>query len=659
MSEGAELRTIGKYRILGPLGRGSMGVVYKAQDPEIGRTVAIKILRAILPGQHGQADEAIKRFMIEARSAGSLRHPNIITIFEINRDGDTPYLVMDYIEGTGFERVIKDQGRIEPELLLYFLNQVASGLDYAHERGVIHRDIKPSNLFIDRSDTAFLLDFGVATLTAETTTGPVVGSPAYMSPEQVANQKLEPSSDLFSFAVVAFEGLTGKRPFPGDDYHAVMRSVLNDAPLSACHLLQDLPPEVDQVFARALSKDRAQRYSSAQSFLLALADALGVRVDELQRQNGRRSGNADSAARELVHVRRRRQSSSRWKRVRNRKFTDVKGDEAAAMIQSGIHAGAEQPGFKPHELVEEQGRQLGETPGQPIYHTQQLVDRAEPSQQFQQESSQQPGGEWGIQPHGTPARTPVTNDLSPYGFPHSDTQAEHGRNTPGTKLFGPPSPEMTPVAARLRHNGSPINIFTGLFMVASICLSLILAYLIFVPARPNSDQIGAVVEDSALPVVERMAPIATDELRVPPVDPVPTDKAVYEMSDRELLGVLVSGGVSAEMVIQALREAQSRRVVGLLEAALVALQHDSALVRIEVTKLIAQMTDKRALGSLLGVLDDYDPAVRNQAAKTIGLLGDRRAIGYLSSRLTRETDEGVKTALRRSIERINGFPQTE
>ncbi|MCB0311304.1 MAG: serine/threonine protein kinase, partial [Bdellovibrionales bacterium] len=148
MSENREIQTIGKYKILGTLGRGSMGIVYKGQDPEIGRLVAIKTLRKMFSSHFQDTSTSLERFRLEARSAGNLRHPNIITVFDINFEGEIPFIVMDYVEGEGLDQLISKNGRIEPRLVIRYLREVAQGLDYAHSNGVIHRDIKPSNIIV-------------------------------------------------------------------------------------------------------------------------------------------------------------------------------------------------------------------------------------------------------------------------------------------------------------------------------------------------------------------------------------------------------------------------------------------------------------------------------------------------------------------------------
>ncbi|MBN8550801.1 MAG: DUF2789 family protein [Deltaproteobacteria bacterium] len=305
------LRTIGKYQILGPLGRGSMGLVYKARDPEIGRIVAIKTLRKILSSDPSELEAAIRRFKFEARSAGNLRHPNIITIFEVNHDRDTPYIVMDYVEGESLDTVIEVGGKLAPAQMVQYLAQAAAGLDYAHSRGVVHRDIKPSNLLVDKSGNVFILDFGIASINesfpdadASSVVTPIMGTPGYMSPEQVLNEKLDHRTDLFSLAVVAFECLAGQRPFPGDNFTSVIGNILNSKPLSLSALVPELPLSLEAELERALSKKKEDRFDSAEHMIASFARAAGV------------DSSAGSSAARLVKTPVRQRKLSAWRGVK-------------------------------------------------------------------------------------------------------------------------------------------------------------------------------------------------------------------------------------------------------------------------------------------------------------------------------------------------------
>lgn len=271
-----EPRTIGKYQIIGTIGRGSMGVVYKAKDPEIGRLVAIKVLRTRTGATAFTSEGARERFMIEARSAGNLRHPNIVTIFEVNADGETPYIVMDYLEGEVLEGYIHGEGRIPPAQVIKILEKVADGLDYAHSKGVIHKDIKPSNILCDASGGVFILDFGVATVGEAEKSDLIMGTPGYMSPEQILNHPLDARSDIFSLAIVAFECFTGSRPFQGTNFNAIVGNILASQKLSLCALVPELPLSLEQEMEKGLAREKDQRFTSCRGMIEAFARALSI-----------------------------------------------------------------------------------------------------------------------------------------------------------------------------------------------------------------------------------------------------------------------------------------------------------------------------------------------------------------------------------------------
>ena len=270
---------IGKYVVEGVLGRGAMGVVYKARDPEIDRVVAVKTLRKLLPAELSKTGSALGRFITEARSAGRLRHPHIITIFDINLDGEVPFIVMDYVEGDTLGSLISRYKRVPPEESLEFIKQAAKGLDYAHSQGVLHKDIKPGNLLIDQQNTLFILDFGIAsieeTISKQSGDDVVMGTPGYMAPEQAMNVNVTFKVDLFSLGVVAFEMLAGSRPFSGSDFTTAVRSVVKERPKSITAVNPAIPVAVESVFERILSKAPEVRHDSATEFVEDLAAAFG------------------------------------------------------------------------------------------------------------------------------------------------------------------------------------------------------------------------------------------------------------------------------------------------------------------------------------------------------------------------------------------------
>jgi eukaryotic-like serine/threonine-protein kinase len=258
--------TIGRYRVLGELGRGAMGVVYRAEDPLLNRTVAIKTI--LMSSDPALRTEYEARFRQEAKAAGGLNHPNLITIYDVGHEGDLAYMAMELLEGVELRDMMKS-GRLELPFVLDILAQVADGLAFAHERGVVHRDVKPGNIMIVGGRRAKVMDFGVARMRAseiQTQVGAVLGSPKYMSPEQVAGGPIDGRSDVFSLGVLLYELAAGTPPFAAPDVQQYMLQIAAATPTPPSVLNPDLPPMLDLICARALEKDPAQRYQSAAEF---------------------------------------------------------------------------------------------------------------------------------------------------------------------------------------------------------------------------------------------------------------------------------------------------------------------------------------------------------------------------------------------------------
>ena len=275
---------IGRYRVYGELGRGAMGVVYRAEDPLLNRPVAIKTI--LMSSDPAMRAEYEARFQQEAKAAGGLNHPNLITIYDVGHEGDMAYMAMELLEGVELRDMMRS-GRLELPFVLEVLAQVADGLAYAHERGVVHRDVKPGNIMIVGGRRAKVMDFGVARMRAsevQTKIGSVVGSPKYMSPEQVAGDAIDGRSDVFSLGVLLYELATGKPPFDAPDVRQYMLQIAGATPAAPSSLNPDLPPMLDLIVARALEKDPEQRYQGAADFaadLRACLDQPGVGAPEL------------------------------------------------------------------------------------------------------------------------------------------------------------------------------------------------------------------------------------------------------------------------------------------------------------------------------------------------------------------------------------------
>jgi len=260
---------IGKYRLDGLLGKGAMGVVYRALDPLIERTVALKTVRRDL-GDDEQAREIVERFRKEAQAAGRLMHPNIVAVHEYGESDDIAYIAMEFVDGTPLSALIGERPCALPQALEWFSNLLAA-LDYSHQRGVVHRDIKPANLLVTRDGRIKISDFGIARIESSTLTqtGAMLGTPSYMSPEQFRGEAIDGRSDLFSAGVVLYQLLTGQRPFSGSAA-TVMQQVLNHTPSQPSQLNATLPPGFDAVIMQALAKDPRQRHATARAFQQAL-----------------------------------------------------------------------------------------------------------------------------------------------------------------------------------------------------------------------------------------------------------------------------------------------------------------------------------------------------------------------------------------------------
>ena len=258
-------------------------MVYLAEDPIIGRQVAIKVVRAEMGLDEAEIHELQTRFEREFQSAGTLSHPNIVTVFDVGKEGAASFFAMEFLPGESLADILRSDRVLSFKEIADYGLKICSALDYAHDHGVVHRDIKPANILIDRSGEPKITDFGVAKLTSTnlTRTGTVVGTPSYMSPEQVTGQPVSGASDQFSVAVILYQMLTGELPFTGENPTTILYKIVHETPIRPHEKKRTLPPQIDQVLLRALEKKPENRYARCVDLAGAVREALGVAAQEL------------------------------------------------------------------------------------------------------------------------------------------------------------------------------------------------------------------------------------------------------------------------------------------------------------------------------------------------------------------------------------------
>jgi serine/threonine-protein kinase len=281
---------LGKYEIKSELGRGAMGVVYSARDPRLGRPVALKTMSPSVAGD----EELLQRFYREAQSAGQLRHPNIVTIYDIDEADGIPFIAMEFLEGESLESIIANRKDMTVVKKVDVMVQTCRGLHYAHQHGIVHRDVKPANVVVLTDGMVKIVDFGIARIAggSMTRTGIVLGTPMYMSPEQVLGHTVDARSDIFSVGVILYELLTFQNPFAAEDMPTILFKIVEQPPPPLSSLLPNCPPQLEEIVTRALAKNREERYQSAEDLafdLQQVCDYLKRHMVEIYIEQGQRS----------------------------------------------------------------------------------------------------------------------------------------------------------------------------------------------------------------------------------------------------------------------------------------------------------------------------------------------------------------------------------
>ncbi|MGB6544488.1 MAG: serine/threonine-protein kinase [Candidatus Acidiferrales bacterium] len=262
----------GRYELLEELGRGAMGVVYRAKDPVIGRDVAVKTIRLVEAGTGLTREELTSRFQTEARAAGLLTHPNIVVIYDAGEEDGQYYITMELVEGSSLQALLDQRQSFPLPRVLRLMEQACSALEFAHQRRVVHRDIKPANLMLTQDDQLKITDFGTAKILqmGATQTATVIGTPSYMSPEQIKGSPVDGRSDIFALGVILYELVTGQKPFPGENVTTVIYRIVNEEPIPPRQLDASIHPGLAAVIMHALAKDPAERFASCREMSQAL-----------------------------------------------------------------------------------------------------------------------------------------------------------------------------------------------------------------------------------------------------------------------------------------------------------------------------------------------------------------------------------------------------
>jgi serine/threonine-protein kinase len=268
------IKKLGRYEVVGKLGKGAMGMVYKGIDPAINRNVALKTIRLDFVNDPAELKELKERLTTEARAAGKLSHPNIVTIYDVGIEGTLQYIAMEYLEGQTLEDMIRHKTKFNFRIIAQMISQICSALEYAHNQAIVHRDIKPANLMVLKDLNIKVMDFGIARVdtSSMTRTGVAMGTPNYISPELLQGKPVDRRCDIFSLGVVIYELLLNRRPFKGENLTSLIYSIVNSDPEPPSKIDSSLPHVFDRVIAKALAKNPDERYQTAGEVAASLSD---------------------------------------------------------------------------------------------------------------------------------------------------------------------------------------------------------------------------------------------------------------------------------------------------------------------------------------------------------------------------------------------------
>ena len=447
---------IGKYEVEERVGEGAMGVVYRACDPVLKRRVAIKVMSDAF----AQNDDLRERFLREAQAAGSLQHPNVITIYDFGEVDGHPYIAMEFVEGQDVAELLAHQVPLSTIHKLGIAIDVLQGLAFAHKRGIVHRDIKPANIRVDADGKARIMDFGVAHLASSdmTRTGVMIGTPSYMAPEQIVGGEIGPQTDIFSVGAVLYELLTGARPFSGGPLQAVMYRVLSEPPLPLEVAAPGLPSRLNDIVMRALAKDPDKRYATA---LDMANDLLAVRASLDTSSSSHATLSLRATIESALDFRR----TSEFKRARRRRFafSGVGVAAAAALMFSGWFLARR--GVNARDTASDTARQSppststaaptlagGEIP--PVNERPKTTDSAADSTPAA--SSRTVSRPKADPPRPAPTEKRTSTVTAPPVSPRVQEQASQPANQPPAVAVSPPPPRITPAAPQITGN-APAN----------------------------------------------------------------------------------------------------------------------------------------------------------------------------------------------------------